>query len=167
VCEAAAKAGCLGSRTWKVRACWLLAVVCTEGVVPVSYACDFPDRGGNAGSLANQSSSSGRVMVVVGLLFSEECSVGVAAMSLSCSSPVDLGILSLKKAKSSLHGDSESAGDAGRSCCLLLLPPAIIMVSTSSRADCGRGLRVLGAIGILSKAGMDIAWVVLRIRSHS
>ena len=57
--EAAADGECLDLRTWVSRACCVesavLAVVCTEGVV----LCDFPDRGGHAGSLANQSSSSG------------------------------------------------------------------------------------------------------------
>ena len=61
MCEAAAEGECLDLRTWDVRACcveFLLAVVCTEGVV----LCDFPDSGGYAGSLANQSSSSGPLM---------------------------------------------------------------------------------------------------------
>ena len=70
--EAAEEGECLDLRTWDVRACcveFLLAVVCTEGVV----LCDFPvpDRGGHAGSLANQSSSSGPLMEVLLQSFAE------------------------------------------------------------------------------------------------
>ena len=70
MCEAAAAAAaadgeCLDVGTWDACACcveflflFVLAVVCTEGVVH----CDFPDGVGHAGSLANQSSSSGPSM---------------------------------------------------------------------------------------------------------
>jgi hypothetical protein len=67
--EAATKEECLDLRTWDARACVVvvvvvLAVVCTEGAVLASCVCDFPDSGGHAGSLTNQSSSSGPVPVV-------------------------------------------------------------------------------------------------------
>ena len=74
MCEAAAEGECLDLRTWDARTCCveiLLAVVCAEGVV----LCDFPvpalDRGGHAGSLANQSSSSGPLMEVLLQSFAE------------------------------------------------------------------------------------------------
>ena len=91
--EAAADGECLDWRTWVSRACWvesMLAVFCTEGVV----LCDFPDRGGHAGSLANQSSSSGPLMEV---LLSRVWSFveGRVALSLpSWSTLADLGVLS-------------------------------------------------------------------------
>lgn len=62
MCEAAAEEECLDLRTCACCVEFLLAVVCTEGVVH----CDFPVcKGGHAGSLANQSSSSGPLMEVL------------------------------------------------------------------------------------------------------
>lgn len=85
MCEAAAEGECLDVRAWATRACCVVVVVvkvavCTEGVVVVvSCACDFPDSGGHAGSLANQSSSSGPVAEAL-LLSAWSFAVGGPAM---------------------------------------------------------------------------------------
>jgi len=104
MCEAAAVEGeCLelDVGTWDARACCVaavLVVVCTEGVVLASCVCDFPDSGGHAGSLANQSSSSGPAIEAEGAPVKSLAVSRVLALSMSWLSLADLGIFSWLKA---------------------------------------------------------------------